>query len=105
MLLWLSGRCAHLWIDWQGPQHPGDLGDEYGFLIGRMVLPDQFAHPSRPIAVAPSLPDLSVTGWLAGWLAGTRHGPTNGFSEQVAFQVLFHLPRHEFLFATSPGSF
>lgn len=67
MLLGLSGRCAHLWIDWQGPQHPGDLGDEYSFLIGRLVLPDQFAHPSRPIAVAPSLPDLSVTGWLAGW--------------------------------------
>lgn len=79
MLLWLSGRCAHLWIDWQGPQHPGDLGDEYSFLIGRMVLPDQFAHPiqahrRRALATRP------VSDWLASWLAldtGQRTGSAN----------------------------
>lgn len=31
-------------IDWQGPKHPGDLGDAYSLLIGHTALPNQFAH-------------------------------------------------------------
>lgn len=98
MLLWPSGRCAHLWIDWQGPEHPGDLGDAHSFLIGHTALPNQFAHPSRPMTLAPSLP---ATGWLAGW----RSTRANRFSEQAALQDLIHMPEHDFLFATLPGSF
>lgn len=67
MLLCLSGHCgssSHLWIDWQGPQHPGDLGDAHSLVIGQTALPNQFAHQYRPVALAPSLP-VTVTGWLA----------------------------------------
>lgn len=99
MLLWLSGRRAHLWIDWQGPQHPGDLGDAYAFLIGHTELPNQFAHPSRP--PSPSRPRYQR---LAGWLAGIRHGPTGSADKQLS-RTLIHLPKHDFLFATLPGSF
>lgn len=76
MLLMLSGRgrsSSHLWIDWQGPQHPGDLGDAHSLLIGQMALPNQFAHPSRPVTPCrPRYQRLAVclSVCLAGWLAG-----------------------------------
>lgn len=43
---------------------PGTLGDAHSLVIGQKAVPNQFAHPSRPVAITPSLP---VTGWL-GWL-------------------------------------
>lgn len=66
MLLWLSGCQVAVvlapisGIDWQGPQHPGDLGDAYSLLIGHTALPNQFAHQSSYPGPSPSLP---VTGW------------------------------------------
>lgn len=43
---------------------PGTLGDAHSLVIGQTAVPNQFAHPSRPVAITPSLP----VDWLAGWL-------------------------------------